>query len=164
MDSQIKVCCLVKKGDKVLLIKEWSENKNGYYWNLIKGTFERDIDRSLIGCVERETFEESNIKIAPTAFLGTTIKYGYSVRLYFGFICELSINKSNNQLSNLAQTEDEDIKEIKWFDIDNLKMMNEKDFVSDVSFSFLHRWINKEQYPLEVLEEINMTNQKPSSP
>ena len=38
-DLKVKVGVVVENGDKTLLIREWSNKKSGYFWNIIKGTY-----------------------------------------------------------------------------------------------------------------------------
>lgn len=152
--TQLKVCCVVAKANKVLLIKEWSENKKDYLWNIVKGTFEGDIDKDLVSCVKREIEEEAKLGASPTGFLGVVNKNGFSTRVYFGFLCKLSkIINLDKKLSE-KHVSGEDITEVKWFDLPEIKELKEDQFVNDVSYYFVQRWLSGKIYPLEILKEI----------
>jgi len=152
--TQLKVCCIITKANKVLLIKEWSENKKDYLWNIVKGTFEGNIDKDLVSCVKREIAEEARLSAGPTDFLGVVNKNGFSTRVYFGFLCRLSkIVVVDKKLSE-KHISGEDITDVKWFDLSEIRKLKEDQFVNDIGYYFVQKWLNGKIYPLEVLKEI----------
>lgn len=151
---QLKVCCIVTKASKVLLIKEWSENKKEYLWNIVKGTFEGDIDKDLFNCVRREIAEEAKLNADPTDFLGVVNKNGFSTRVYFGFLCKISKIVDVDKKFSEKHVLGEDITDVKWFDLSEIRKLKEDQFVNDVSYYFVQKWLGGKIYPLEILKEI----------
>jgi ADP-ribose pyrophosphatase YjhB (NUDIX family) len=156
--TELKVCCLVVNADKILLIKEWSDGKKNYFWNVIKGTFEGGIDKDLVSCAQREIAEEAKLSASPIGFLGVVNKNGFSTRVYFGFLCEPSSNTDINK--NLSEKEivGEDIKEVRWFDLSEVRRLKENQFVNDMGYYFVQRWLSGKVYPTEVLKEIDLNS------
>jgi len=148
--TELKVCCVVKKDDEILLIKEWSEAKKDYFWNVIKGTFEGDIDKNLFDCAIREMDEEAHVNALPTDFLGVVNKNGFSTRVYFGFLCTVN-NDTDKPKGVKKMIKGEDIKEIKLFSLIDLKSMKVEQFINDVAYYFIQKTLNGETFPLNSL-------------
>ncbi len=58
-----KVVVLLQDKNKILLLKEWSNKKGGYFWNLIKGTFGDHDSETLEDCAKREISAPSSSRI-----------------------------------------------------------------------------------------------------
>ncbi|KKR51722.1 MAG: hypothetical protein UT89_C0010G0002 [Parcubacteria group bacterium GW2011_GWE1_40_20] len=160
--TQLKVCCIVAKTSKVLLIKEWSDSKKDYLWNIVKGTFEGDIDKNLVSCVKREIVEETNLRAFPTEFLGIVNKNGFSTRVYFGFLCKLSKTIDLDKKLYKKYIAGEDITEVKWFSLPEIRKLKEDQFVNDVGYYFVQKWLSGETYPMETLKEIYLNSKSTS--
>ena len=158
MDTQIKVCTIVENDNKVLLIKEWSDNKNGHYWNIIKGTFNSTLDKNLIDTAKREAVEEACADISITNYLGIIIKYGFSIRIYVSLVGVLKKGKPHIPPKKEQQQRKEDIIEMKWFTQDELKDLKEEEFINDVAFDVINRWLANDIYPLSLLTEKNLSS------
>jgi len=153
MDTQIKVCVIVENTNKILLIKEWSDNKNGYYWNIIKGTFESSLDESIAKCAIREAREEAGITISLTNFVNILIKHGYNTRIYINFTGSIIKGKPCVVPKDEQLLRNENIIEFRWFTKKELKNLNEDEFINDVVSETVDRWIKGEIYPLSILME-----------
>lgn len=153
MEKTIKVGVLIVNKDKILLIKEWSENKNDYCWNIIKGTYDDSVDKQVLDCAIREAQEEANAAITVDGFINIVIKYGYNIRFYINFIASITNGEPHTASKNDQSLRKEDIKEVRWFTKTELKNMKEVEFINDVAFEAINKWINKEIYPLNLLTE-----------
>lgn len=153
MDTQIKVSVIVTDSNKALLIKEWSNNKNGHYWNIIKGTFDSSLDESIAKCAIREAKEEAGITISLDNFINIAIKHGHNTRVYINFTASITDGKPHIVSKNEQSLRKEDMVEVKWFTRDELKDMKEEEFINDVVFEVINKWLNKEVYPLSLLTE-----------
>lgn len=158
MDTQIKVGVLIVKKEKVLLIKEWSTNKKGYFWNFVKGTFDPSIDKTLEDCAKREALEEAGAAIKLKNFINLTIKHGFNTRIYVNLIAEITKGKPTLPPSKDQKGRNEDIKEIKWMNKKDLKKINKEEFINDVVYEAILKWTKSEFYPLELLEEVVLNN------
>ena len=112
MDTQIKVGVLIRDGDKVLLIKEWSNNKNAYLWNIVKGTFDSSLDKTLVDCATREAQEEAGVKVELSNFLSLSVKHGHSIRVYVNFVGKIVEGEPTLTPKDEQDKRDEDIKEV----------------------------------------------------
>lgn len=158
MDAQIKVGVLIVKKDEALLIKEWSDNKEGYFWNFVKGTFEPSIDKTLADCAKREAIEEAGVTIKLKSFINLAVKHGFNTRIYVNFIGE--ITNGEPKLASLKDQKgrNEDIKEVKWMNKEDLKNINKEEFINDIAYEAVMKWIESKFYPLELLVEVVLNN------
>jgi ADP-ribose pyrophosphatase YjhB (NUDIX family) len=153
MDTQIKIGAIVENTDKILLIKEWSNNKNGHYWNIIKGTFDSSLDETLEECAIREAKEETDITISLVSFINIAVKHGFNTRIYINFVAAITGGKPQIVSRKEQVLRKEDITEVKWFNRKRLRTMKEEEFINDVVFEAISKWLNKEIYPLNLLTE-----------
>lgn len=153
MEKTIKVGVLIVKEDKLLLIKEWSEDKKAHLWNIVKGTFDDSIDKQLSDGAIREAEEEAGVEVSLNGFSNIIIKYGFSIRIYVNFVASIVSGEPHTASKNEQSTRKEDITETKWFTKAELKELKEEEFVNDVAFETVTRWRNGENYPLSLLTE-----------
>jgi ADP-ribose pyrophosphatase YjhB (NUDIX family) len=124
----IKTTSLIKNGDKILLIKEWSKKKNGYFWNVVKGTFNPEKDKGLMASAIREAKEEVNLDIIVENILSIfEINKKDGFLLQINFIC-CSQNGSIPSLSKIYE-ENEEIIDYKWFNYNEFKLLNESEIM-----------------------------------
>lgn len=157
MEIQIKVGVVIVKDDKILLLKEWSDTKKDYRWNIIKGTFE-DTDKTILNCVKREAKEEAGVEVKIDKFICCIVKHGFNIRIYYNFLGQ--INKGEPKLAVLKEQEarKENFKEIRWFSTKELEKMEEDDFMNDVVYKAITDWVNGRAYPMELMKEIVLNN------
>ncbi len=156
MDTQIKVGLLITNKEELLLIKEWSNNKNGYFWNVVKGSFEPEKDKTLAECAIREADEEIGVKITLEKFINLVIKHGFSTRIYVNLVASITNGEPRVASDENQKLLKEDIKEVKWLKKDDLKKMPEEEFINDVVFMAISKWLSGETYPLELLTEVDL--------
>lgn len=153
MDTQIKVGAIIEDNDKILLIKEWSNSKNGYFWNIIKGTFDGLIDDTFEECVIREAMEEIGVSIQLSKFIKLSIKHGFSTRIYVNFVASIVHGKPKIESKKDQATRNEDIIEAKWFTKHELNKMDEDKYINDVAYETVTSWLNNKTYSLDLLVE-----------
>jgi len=153
MEKTIKVGVLIVNKDKILLIKEWSEDKKNYYWNIVKGTYDDKEDKQITDCAVREAQEEAGVTILVNGFVNIVIKHGFSKRIYINLIASIVDGKPHTASKDEQSSRKEDINETKWITKTELKNMKENDFINDVAFEALNNWINNKIYPLNLLTE-----------
>lgn len=150
-----KVCTVIEKDNKILLIKEWSNKKNGYFLNLIKGTYGDVPNESLSECAEREAKEEACIDIEIERLMSY---YVYSaddeVKMQFNFLAHPKQGGNFNIPSKKEQkSHNEDIIEIMWVDKNEVLKIPKKDFVSDKIFMVIEDRNKEKSYDYQVLTD-----------
>lgn len=157
MCSHLKVCVLVVKKNEVLLIKEWSEKKNAFAWNTIKGTMDKE-NESVLECAIREAFEEANIKIELEKSLGVHVNYYGEDKYttYFMFTAKIESGKPTVADNEKQEKRNENISETKWFDAKELSKLEEKDFVSNVSYVAVQKFLKGEIFDLDAISWANI--------
>ena len=137
----------------MLLIKEWSNNKNAYLWNIVKGTFDSSLDKTLVDCATREAQEEAGVKVELSNFLSLSVKHGHSVRIYVNFVGKITEGEPTLTSKDEQDKRGEDIKEVVWKTKNELQSMKEEEFISDVVYESIQKWLKGEVYPVSILEE-----------
>ena len=128
MQNIIKIAGLIHRQKKILLIKEWSKKRNGYFWNVVKGTFETKNDLNLHDALKREVKEEINLEIAIDGLLSIFEKRKENdFVLQFNFLC----HPKKNSLPSLPKKfkKDEMIIEYKWFTQKGFDSLSKKDIM-----------------------------------
>lgn len=158
MDIQIKVGVLVTERNRILLLKEWSDSRKGYLWNIIKGTYDASQDKTIIDCAKREAKEEAGIGIKIEKFISCSLKYGFNIRIYFNFVGKI-VGKGP-VLASLSEQKgrNENIIETRWFTKKEAIGLKEKDFVNDVVYEAIQCWIKDIIYPLKTIKEYSLKN------
>lgn len=153
MEKTIKVGVLIVDKDKLLLIKEWSEDKKTHLWNIVKGTFDDSVDKQLSDGAIREAKEEVGVEVALNGFANIIIKYGFNIRIYVNFVASIVNGEPHTASKNEQSSRKEDITETKWFTKTELKELEEENFINDVAFETITGWANGKTYPLNLLTE-----------
>lgn len=156
MNNIIKVTNLIIKDDgEILLIKEWSKKKRGYFWNIIKGTFSNENDGSFLEALERETKEEVNLPCEVIGLIGIFqgIENGdFLVHVNF-------LSKPKNTIRPTLPTEfgpDEEIIDYKWVSKEEFEEMGMDEFMSDKVKLIVDQWhAEKVTYPLSCLKVLS---------
>ena len=157
MNVQIKVSLSVFKDNSILLIKEWSNKRSGYYWNIIKGSLEEKSGETIIECAEREAEEEAGLKVKVSGFVSCFIfpkEVGLGIQ--YNFLGE-PVSGSNFSMPPKKEQEDrnEDIQEIKWFSKEDLLKIKPKDFISKRTRVVIGAWIEGRTYPLDIFQQLS---------
>ena len=155
MTTTIKITNLIKNEDKILLIKEWSKRKNGYFWNVVKGTFDSEKDGGLIASAIREAKEEVNLDIIIESILSIfEIKRKDDFLLQINFISYAQ----NGSVPSLSKTheKDEEIIDYKWFNYDEFKLLNENEIMDKrVTIIVNNYFSNQSKYSLSIIKSVD---------
>jgi len=158
METQIKVGVLIIDSEKLLLIKEWSNNKNGYFWNIIKGTFDNTLDKTILDCAKREVKEEVGTSIKLNNLINISFKHGFNTRIYLNFTASITKGKPHFAPKKEQDSRQEEIIETKWFTKNELKKLSEVDFINDVVYKSVKDWLKGNIYSLDILSEKNLNS------
>lgn len=155
----IKTTSLIKNGDKILLIKEWSKKKNGYFWNVVKGTFDPGKDKGLIASAIREAREEVNLDIIIENVLSIfEINKEDGFLLQINFICRPKEKVLAPSLSKTYE-ENEEIIEYKWFNYKEFKLLNESEImdkrVAMIVDDYFSIQLTQSKYPLSIIKSVD---------
>jgi 8-oxo-dGTP pyrophosphatase MutT (NUDIX family) len=155
MKINIKTCAVVEQGGRVLLIKEWSNKRNGYFWNLIKGTFDKEENESLTDCAIREAQEEAGLEIEIDDLISCYCYSDKVVGLQFNFLAHPKDGSKIKLIDKSEQEErDEDIIELKWFTKKDLFVIKPEEFISRRISNVLRDWKNNKSYAFDDLRTI----------
>jgi 8-oxo-dGTP pyrophosphatase MutT (NUDIX family) len=148
----IKVGALIEHEGKLLLIREWSNKKNGHFWNIIKGTLDKP-EEGLLACVSRECLEEAGIQVAITGIIDLSYS-SKALRMQVNFLGNLLPGSPESIPSQKEQLErGEDIIEKKWFSRDELLGIREEEFINTRAYHAIHSWLDGIVFPLSFLSE-----------
>ncbi|MEW6408416.1 MAG: NUDIX hydrolase [Patescibacteria group bacterium] len=155
MNTIIKTTALIQDNKKILLIKEWSKKKNGYFWNVIRGTFDPEKDASLTAAIIREAKEEINLDIDVENILSIfEIKKLDSFLLQINFTGQPRLNSKPSLPKSFEQ--DEEIIEYKWFNFDEYKALKKEELMDKrVSIIINDFFLNKLKYPLQIIKGVD---------
>ena len=153
-DIQVKVGILIACESNILLIKEWSNKKNGYFWNIIKGTYGDVPNESVKECAIRESFEEAGLKVRLTHLLPCAIMHDENKsQIQYNFIAKKVSGKPAPPSQAEQLTRSEDIQEVRWFSKKEIKKMKMVDFISEKSYGVVYAWMHKKIFPLSLIRE-----------
>jgi len=154
MEKIVKVGVLVVKREKILLIREWSETRKGYFWNIVKGTYDNAIDKKFSDCAIREAKEEIGVNISLKGFVGIIVKYGHNIRVYVSFTASVVDGKPQIATKKEQLKRKENICDVIWLTKKEIERISADDFLSDVAYSTVQKWIKNEVFSLDLIEEI----------
>lgn len=148
----IKVSIVIEDKGKILILKEWSNKKDGFYWNLVKGTFGDHEGETLEQCAIREAKEEAGIEIEVDKLISCYVYPKEVLGLQFNF---LGHPKDGNKTKIAGKGEQnlrgEEITETKWITKEEVLQMNRDDFISKRIFKAIEDWSQNKSYALETL-------------
>lgn len=151
MNTTIKIGVLVEnKKEQLLLIKERNDSDNKYYWNIIKGTFEPEIDATFLETATREAKEEAGISIIPHALQSIMYLRKRNVT-QLNVIALLGEDAPKLSSREEQAQRNENITEIKFFTSQELQNMGEHEFMSKRTFQAIHKWLKKTSVSLDIL-------------
>lgn len=128
MNVTLKVAALITNAEqKILLIKEQYDAKQGFKWNLVKGTYDNSLE-TLEGCIKREIKEEVGLEVSVVE-LRHVYHYGNAENPKVLFIFHAQYNGSEIG-STLNNQSDEYISEVKWFSKEELNRIAREDCIA----------------------------------
>ncbi len=153
MKTIIKVAVAVtnKENNQILLLKERYNSKDGYKWNMVKGTCDKTAE-SIKDTAIRECQEEAGIKIEFKNLLGI---YDYGTnnkRCLFVFCGETKDNVVLDQKKEQTKR-GEDIIDFKWFTKQEARRLSENEFINKQIYRALRDWIDDKSYPMDILKD-----------
>jgi len=159
-NTKIKVTLLISKNNSILLIKEWSDNKSGYYWNIIKGSYGDKTGETILECAKREAKEEAGINVEVSGFISCYVfhKAG-KLNIQYNFLGKpLSNSNALMPPKEEQNTRDEDIQEIRWFSREELSKLKSECFISNRAYLVVRSWLGDKTYPLDIFQQLSEWN------
>lgn len=151
-----KVSIIVEDEGKILLLKEWSNKKSDYFWNLIKGTFGDHKNETLEDCAKREAQEEAGVKINILHLISCYATENNPLAIQFNFLAHLEDGSRASVTNKYEQkTRDEDITEIRWLTKDEVSQLSPKEFINNRIYKAIHDWMKNKKYSYETIAEWN---------
>lgn len=130
-NAYVKVGVIVKNGNKILLIKERTDQNGPVLFNIVKGSPKiEDID--LEQAARRETREETGMEVQNCSVFSIQVvekKNFDQVKIQFNFLA--SVTKNVQFLTSQNQEEDENIESVKWYTKREIELIAENQFVNN---------------------------------
>ena len=152
---EIKITALIVEDDKVLMIRERNTDNHKYYWNLVKGSFDPKIDKSLFDTVIRECEEEINTKIKIKKLINVIYyRKGGKIRIQFNFLCSGQTKKAFLSNATDQKSRNEDIVKIKLFTKNQLKRMKKTKFLNNRIYVIIKDYLAGKFKDISTIREI----------
>lgn len=155
MLSKIKVSVIVTNDQgQVLLLKEKVKKNQEPLWNIIKGTYGDNGSETIFEAAKRECREEASIEVE---LIGSTGCYvagdvdNYAIQ--FNFCGKILKGEARIALIDEQKSRDENISEVKWFDIAELRKLSKDEFISEKIYLIVQDWLKEENYPLSIIKQ-----------
>lgn len=142
------VGCIIAKDNKLLMVQEASQDCYGL-WTFPAGHL--DEPEKITDAAIREVYEETGCKVKLTGVLPIKLitKNDGTQRLHIRFVAEVLEESSNFNK--------EEILDVKWIDIKEVKNMTSKELRShDLSIQQLEDLENNKIYPLDLFSETDV--------
>jgi len=152
----LKAGILAEKNGKLLLIKEKNVSNGKFYWNIIKGTFDPRIDKSILQTAIRECKEETNFKVKIKGVSGIMLlKRKNGITLQINLLATI-LNKNLSSVKNAKNipVKDEEISEIRFFTKKELMRLKKSKLMNQRTFLAISGWLKGEKYTLSLLKEL----------
>lgn len=153
MDIQIKIGVLIQKDNNLVLIKERYDQDGAHRWNIIKGTFEPEIDKDIITAAKREAEEEAGACVDINHILNIFfLKRKNKLTIQLNFIASLikEALKISDEKEQKQRTED--ITEVRFFNKEKLRLMKKEEFINTRAYIAVQDWIKGKKYNLDLLQ------------
>lgn len=152
-EIQIKIGVLIQKRGRLLLIKERHEQDGKYRWNIIKGTFEPEADKDVIGAAQREAEEEAGACVEITHLLNIFfLKRKNKLTIQLNFIASLAKETLAIAKAEEQKQRAEDISEIRFFSKEKLRGLKKEEFINTRAYLAVQDWIKGKKYSLDLLQ------------
>lgn len=149
----IKITALIVNENKeLLLIKEFSNKRNGYFLNIVKGTFGDVENETLAGCAIREAKEEAGIDIQINKLISFYICTGGVISVQFNFLAQ-PVSGSKAEMINKKEQKSrgEDIIETRWLTREKIMKLDPGEFISEKVRNAIEDWIQDKFYACKVI-------------
>ncbi|MDE2439302.1 MAG: NUDIX hydrolase [Patescibacteria group bacterium] len=146
----VKIGVLVEKEGHLLLIREWSERRRGYFWNIVKGTLDNP-EEGVLQCAVRECVEETGAQVSVRGV--ASIFYSKAKRVQINLLANFV--RKVLPIKPLRKQKGEEIIETKWVSRGESQRMKGKEFINKRSFIAVRLWARGVSAPLDVLREID---------
>lgn len=157
MEIKIKISVIITDKDRgILLLKEKTEKHDRPLWNIVKGTFGDHGNENIFEAAIRECKEEAGVEVQLERTTGCyIIQKDNDFKLQFNFIGK--ITQGMPQIAEVKEQLDrnEDISEIRWFTLDEVRKIDQKEFISKKIFLMVQDWLNNKIYPLDIYSHID---------
>lgn len=152
MEIQIKIGVLIQKNNRLLLIKERHNLNEAHHWNIIKGTFDPEIDSDILKTAQRESKEEAGAYIRINHLLNIFfLKRKDKLTVQLNFIA--SLTKGNPKIADKKNQKQraEDIIESRFFTKKELERMKREEFINSRAYFAIKDWISGKKHDLDLL-------------
>jgi len=154
-ESQIKVGIAIENSGRLLLLEEWSNKKNGYFWNIVKGTYGDVDNETLFDCALRECEEEVGMRVKLVSVIVCSVENSGKNKLQLNFLAHPLKNENIKTPEKKDQeSRNEDIGKIGWFSKDQVRKLGPEEFISPHSYIAVKKWLKGVFYPLDLISEI----------
>jgi ADP-ribose pyrophosphatase YjhB (NUDIX family) len=153
IEIQVKVGVLIIEGERLLLIREWSNKKEEYFWNIVKGTYGDVAGETLEECALRECKEETGYQVVLKSLLHCAVVASNKTRIQFNFM-GVPVGEAEAQSVKDQKERGEDIQEVRWFSREEVKSMKAEDFINQRAYEATRGWLGGETYPLASIHSI----------
>ena len=136
--------CIVKKGNKILMVKEAQKKCYGQ-WNYPAGNMEEG--EKITDAAIRETFEETGCKVKLTGVLPIcSFNKLEGTRILVKFTADV--------IEENITFDTDEILDVQWIDIDTIKSMSKEELRSyDINMAHLKDLEENKIFPLEVFDD-----------
>lgn len=142
MKTLQKIWWILKRKDgKILIFQEFSQKRDGYFWNIVKWTIEEQ-DKTPYDTLAREIFEETGLSDVILWQLFDTFPQiiGNTTTLLSVYMVEVLGDGSH--ASNKNMMEDESIREYQWIDWDAFHRIPKEDFMDERIYRVLEKYFS----------------------
>lgn len=142
MKTLQKVWWILKRSDgKILIFQEFSQKKDRYFWNIVKGTTE-ETNKNPYDTLAREIFEETwLIEVVLWPLFDTVPKIERNTIIHLS-VFEVQVLGDGAWVSNKNMMDDESIKEYRWIDRDAFETIPKEDFMDDRIYRVLEKYFS----------------------
>lgn len=141
MKTLQKIWWILKRKDgKVLIFQEFSQKRDGYFWNIVKWTTEEQ-DKTPYDTLAREIFEETGLSDVILWQLFDTFPQiiGNTTTLLSVYMVEVLGDGSEGNNKNMM--DDESIREYRWIDRDAFYQIPKEDFMDERIYRILEKYL-----------------------
>ena len=140
---KIKIGVIIKKEDRILLIKEKYLSGSAHKWNMITGSWE-ETDGEIENAAIREVKEETGLDIKIEKLLQITmVQYPDKTKIQFFFIAEARNDKVCLPSKEDQEKLSESITDYKWFTKAEILQIPDNEFVTSTVAMKLKEHIQK---------------------
>lgn len=137
-----KVWWILKRNDgKILIFQEFSQKRNGYFWNIVKWTAEEQ-DKTHYDTLAREIFEETGLSDLILWQLFDTFPQIIGNIATLLSVYTVEVLGDSSQVSNKNMMDNESIREYQWIDKNSFETIPKEDFMDERIFRVLEKYFS----------------------